>query len=411
MSQAVSNQKLEPSRRANMALQRGHLFLGAGAVVWLFGVWYVALLRYFLIREVEKAARREEQLSAALLDVVQTSKQTVASCGGGARAEASGAQPERGWLQPLNESDRAFAAHASLASEYYQTPEMQGLRTEVFKILEGTPPTCSTQWPTSQIFYNRIGKAGSESLSDFFSKALQKSTNNLKSLAPSDRGSDEFLSQSGELELMQKLIGNDKLKWMPSTGRSIMTYHAFFINFTKWSVRMPIYINLLREPGARWVSQYEFWKTLPDIGRLTREHAVTLDVCLTRKGIACPPLNYQTSYFCGHEPDCHDPPDDASFLVAVRHMVQNYAAIGVLEELGAFERQLMHMFPQWFDVSKASAVNDRERANQNKNSKKKSPEMMRRVRAANNYDTLLYQVALELFHKRAAACSVYPQRQ
>ena len=82
-------------------------------------------------------------------------------------------------------------------------------------------------------------------------------------------------------------------------------------------------------------------------------------------------------------------------------MVQNYAAIGVLEELGAFERQLMHMFPQWFDVSKASAVNDRERANQNKNNKKKSPEMMRRVRAANNYDTLLYQVALELFHKRA----------
>jgi FkbM family methyltransferase len=62
-----------------MALQRGHVFLGANALVWLLGVWYVAMLRSSLIRDEDLARRREEQLSAALMDAVQTNKQTIAT--------------------------------------------------------------------------------------------------------------------------------------------------------------------------------------------------------------------------------------------------------------------------------------------------------------------------------------------
>ncbi len=62
-----------------MALQRGHVFLGANAVVWLLGVWYVAMLRSSLIRDEELAKRREEQLTAALMDAIQTNKLTIAT--------------------------------------------------------------------------------------------------------------------------------------------------------------------------------------------------------------------------------------------------------------------------------------------------------------------------------------------
>jgi FkbM family methyltransferase len=62
-----------------MALQRGHVFLGANALVWLVGVWYVALLRSSLIRDEELAKRREEQLSSALMDAIQTNKLTIAT--------------------------------------------------------------------------------------------------------------------------------------------------------------------------------------------------------------------------------------------------------------------------------------------------------------------------------------------
>ena len=146
-----------------------------------------------------------------------------------------------------------FVAHPSLASEYYnRSDNAQTLRMEVSKILDGSgSPTCNTQWTSSQIFYNRIGKAGSESLSEFFKTARRPETRNVKSLVPSDRGSDEFLSQSGELELMQKILGNEEVCWMPSQGRSILTYHTFFVNFSRWGAEMPVYINLMREPAAR----------------------------------------------------------------------------------------------------------------------------------------------------------------
>ena len=38
-------------------------------------------------------------------------------------------------------------------------------------------------------------------------------------------------------------------------------YHAFFVNFTRLGQPMPSYINLMREPTSRFVSQFEFWKT------------------------------------------------------------------------------------------------------------------------------------------------------
>jgi hypothetical protein len=61
------------------AMQRGHVFLGLNAAIWLLGVWYVAMLRSSLIRDEDLARRREEQLSAALMDAVATNKQTIAT--------------------------------------------------------------------------------------------------------------------------------------------------------------------------------------------------------------------------------------------------------------------------------------------------------------------------------------------
>ena len=82
-----------------MAMQRGHVFLAANAVVWLLGVWYVAMLRSSLIRDEDLARVREEKLSAALADAIATNRQAMAqlrlSCngGGGAAAPAAAAAP------------------------------------------------------------------------------------------------------------------------------------------------------------------------------------------------------------------------------------------------------------------------------------------------------------------------------
>lgn len=62
-----------------MALQRGHVFLGLNAVVWLLGVVYVAMLRSSLIRDEDQARVREDRLTAALADAVLANKQTIAT--------------------------------------------------------------------------------------------------------------------------------------------------------------------------------------------------------------------------------------------------------------------------------------------------------------------------------------------
>ena len=76
---------------------------------------------------------------------------------------------------------------------------------------------------------------------------------------------------------------------------------------------------MLRDPVARYVSQYAFWR-VPSVlgGAMARAANATLEVCADG-GIAgaarygCPPANYATRYLCGHGPPCADPPDEASF--------------------------------------------------------------------------------------------------
>ena len=317
-------------------------------------------------------------------------------------------------------------------------------------------------WDTHSIFYNRIGKAGSSTLLSMFQSSVDK-RHNVHVVEFEDRGSDEFLTRQGELELLQKVVGGGKLPLsffhdhhhnnnqndtnatattLPSISnntnvlnnnfpyqharRTIFIFHSFFLNFTRYQLPQPIYMNLLRDPAARYASQYEFWKILPDIGPLVQHYAPTLEACLTstRRNdddnnneatrvhiMGCPPLNYQTSYLCGHERDCHDPPTEASFLQAVRHVVHNYALVGTLERLGDFQEQVVAMLGHdW--LSKPHGVRRWQRGltrkvinnNPQNRHQDRSDEEWTALREANMYDVLLYEIVQQISAQRLAVC-------
>lgn len=299
--------------------------------------------------------------------------------------------------------------------------DVDKLRHEADKILAAFAPNITCDYARGrgdrQIFYNRIGKAGSSTMLALFGTTIDRS-NGVKlveSLIPSDRGSDEFMTRQGELELIQKIVGNSRIAWMgglggdsSSSSRSIFVYHVFFLNFTRYNMPMPIYMNLMREPATRYASQYEFWKTLPDIGQLATRHGATMDVCLAGQSVGCPPLNYQTSYFCGHEVDCHDPPTDGSFLQAAKHVVQNYAVVGTLEKLDDFKEQCATLFPEWFAENKRRLWKQRDNAKQasnvNKQNKGRSRQELDAIRQANMYDVLLYELVQKISDLRLTAC-------
>ena len=72
--------------------------------------------------------------------------------------------------------------------------------------------------------------------------------------------------------------------------------------------------------------------------------------CLGVRPVGCPPLNYMTSYFCGHSPECTDPPDDATFLLAAKHVLDDYSLGERTKPFSALARVfLAHLSPvfQW----------------------------------------------------------------
>eukprot|EP00977_Amphora_coffeiformis_P000752 scaffold162_cov176-Amphora_coffeaeformis.AAC.12 len=289
--------------------------------------------------------------------------------------------------------------------------DVNRLRAEANQILADAENkiTCThaTGPGDKQIFYNRIGKAGSSALISLFKRSLQKNITIHDSLTPSDRGSDEFLTRQGELELIQKIVGNPELSFMDHAKRGFLVYHSFFLNFTRYGLSSPIFINMVREPAERYASQFAFWKTLPDIGKLTKEHGSTLGVCLGGQHIGCPPLNYQTSYFCGHEPACQDPPTDASFLQAVRHVVENYAAVGTLEKLDDLKEQIVTMFPEWIILKMHGHWHKKTEpaiAARYRHKHGRSEMELDEIRAANVYDVLLYEIVEKISDTRLASC-------
>src|SRR5690606_32363686 len=95
--------------------------------------------------------------------------------------------------------------------------------------------------------------------------------------------------------------------------QNIMERHIHYINFTRNGFQQPDYINMMRDPASRYISQYYFWRGLQStFGKEVRELNYTVEDCLflSRYGevYGCPRLNYQTTYFCGHDPICYDYP-------------------------------------------------------------------------------------------------------
>ena len=74
-------------------------------------------------------------------------------------------------------------------------------------------------------------------------------------------------------------------------------------------------------------------QVLGDIKPSLLAHGASLQQCTDPSApdfqqYGCPPLNYQTRYFCGHHPDCVDPPDARTYARARFNLLQRYVWVG-----------------------------------------------------------------------------------
>ncbi|XP_006811231.1 uronyl 2-sulfotransferase-like [Saccoglossus kowalevskii] len=201
---------------------------------------------------------------------------------------------------------------------------------------------------TDLVFYNKVGKCGSRSLVyllrrlgriNNFTSAGQSKTPNSKS---------RYLTPTDQLELVQRIT---------SLPRPATFYrHTVFIDFLRFGAQRPIYINIIRRPLDRLVSEYYFKRFGDDKnsskGFLGETKYQSFDDCVLLNKSECRGDNifYIIPYFCGQQQQCRSATEWALQTAKV-NVINHFLVVGLSEEYENTLRVLEKMLPQFFTTA------------------------------------------------------------
>ena len=190
------------------------------------------------------------------------------------------------------------------------------------------------------VFYNRIGKCGSRSII-YMTKRLSKLDNYTFSL--SRNFEDEHPSEDQMLKEMKTI---SELKPPVFYNR-----HIHFLDFKKYGYEEPIYINIIRDPVERFSSQYNYVKYGDGEGQVKNPKSGWPDIneCVMKEVGICQTdfMFYIGMYFCGFDKVCESRTPGRVEL-AKKHIDENYAVIGLLEEFEKTLKLFQRMLPEYF---------------------------------------------------------------
>eukprot|EP00039_Didymoeca_costata_P007903 m.105187 g.105187 ORF g.105187 m.105187 type:complete len:354 (-) comp13867_c0_seq7:1758-2819(-) len=194
--------------------------------------------------------------------------------------------------------------------------------------------------------------------------------------------------------------------WGP--GSVITSLHSFLVNWAEHQqadkdFATPALIQVLRNGSDRYVSQYFFHKAMGLAVPDKIEHCIFDG----EKYAGCPPLNYQTKYLCGYSAECDNEVNDRVFLRAAHNLVTQYAVVGVIDHMGPFVEQLAAVFPSIFDREEAhifAAESVGVKHNAESEREAISASAWRAVQEGNRYDDALYLLARKLSSLRHVRC-------
>ncbi|GBP19034.1 Heparan sulfate 2-O-sulfotransferase pipe [Eumeta japonica] len=146
--------------------------------------------------------------------------------------------------------------------------------------------------------------------------------------------------------------------------------HVCYTNFTRYGYPTPIYVNVVRDPVERVISWYYYVRApwyyverkrafpdlpLPDPAWLKKD----FETCVlsgdrecryvrgeTHEGIG--DHRRQTLFFCGHEPECTPFNTVEALQRAKRVVEEQYAVVGVLEDMNSTLLALERYIPRFF---------------------------------------------------------------
>ncbi|XP_036171884.1 uronyl 2-sulfotransferase isoform X3 [Myotis myotis] len=168
----------------------------------------------------------------------------------------------------------------------------------------GPPPSKVLPFP-SQVVYNRVGKCGSRTVVLLLRILSEKHGFNL---VTSDIHNKTRLTKNEQMELIKNI----------STAEQpyLFTRHVHFLNFSRFGGDQPVYINIIRDPVNRFLSNYFFrrfgdWRgeqnhMIRTPSMRQEERYLDINECILENYPECsnPRLFYIIPYFCGQHPRC-----------------------------------------------------------------------------------------------------------
>ncbi|KAL3104292.1 hypothetical protein niasHS_000001 [Heterodera schachtii] len=197
------------------------------------------------------------------------------------------------------------------------------------------------------LFYNRIPKTGSTTFVNAI--AYDLSTVNGFHVAHLNLTKNRYqMNAIDQARLVRNLTNWQRMHPLFLHG------HFAFIDFERFGLPPPIWINLLREPFDRFVSYFYFLRYGDNfrvgLRRSKAGNNETFDECFRRGGRECDPsaIWLQIPYFCGTAHFCSIPGNAQALQLAKRNLLDHFLLVGLTERIEETVLLLEQLLPAFF---------------------------------------------------------------
>lgn len=275
--------------------------------------------------------------------------------------------------------DMIVSAISSATSE----EEKDSLKLKYGDVMANLPPL-STEPPSKRfVFHNKMPKSGSSTMKfilTILAKANDFTLDHQRLCVDIElcEGNDD--DGANGVKVLQNYMKNTL---DVTEGKYLLLKHHHWLNMTELGLEQATYINVVRDPVARFASRYYFnrfgWGLQAGARRQTwkeeEEINQTLDECVGKGSQECvDALQVMVQYFCGTDANAcgtKDPNENefgvritdwdktrGATEIAKKHIIQDYYMIGILEHFDETLDLFDIMLPEFFSGAKAASKTD-----------------------------------------------------